>query len=486
MKTNSIRNSVLTEKSELWQWTAGELAAGIRARKISSREAVQSCLDRIEEVNPKLNALVEVYGEEALFTADQADQAVSSGEELGPLHGVPTSIKINTNEKGKATTDGVVEWKDNIAEEDAPIVANLRKAGAIFVGRNNAPAFAYRWFTNNDLHGRTLNPWNKSKTPGGSSGGASAAVASGMIPFAHGNDIGGSIRYPAYATGITGLRPTAGRFPAWDGPDDQDKSLSQQLMGTQGTLARSVADLRLTFEASLSFDPRDPIQAPVPAIGEPLRRPIRVGLLKDVNVAEPCPAVDQALDDAATKLKDSGYVVEEVDLPLFAEAYKLWYLLCMEDFRLIMPLVDQVGDYGMKTAAKHYYAVAKEWWGEKPILEDYIKGYARRGTLIVELQKFLERYPILLMPVSAEQAFDQDVDIKSVDIMRRTMAAQWSMMAIPVLGFPALSISTSVQNGLPVGVQLLGRRFREDTLFEAAEILEAHRTVETPIDPEWN
>jgi len=485
MSKNTVDKEV-NVKNELWQWTAAELANAIKARKISSREAVQSSLDRIERVNPKLNALVEVYEEEALLAADHADKAVSSGEELGPLHGVPMSIKINTDEKGKATTDGVVAWKDNIAAEDAPSVANFRKAGAIFVGRNNAPAFAYRWFTNNDLHGRTLNPWDKSKTPGGSSGGASSAVASGMMPIAHGNDIGGSIRYPAYASGITGLRPTAGRFPASNGPIDQDQPLSQQLMGTQGPLARSVADLRLAFQALLSFDPRDPIHASVPPVGEPLQKPIRVGLLKDVNVAKPVSAVDKALDDAAEKLADAGYMVEEVDLPLFAEAYRLWYLLCMEDFRQIMPLVEKVGDYGMKTAAKHYYAVAEEWWGESPGLSDYINGYARRGTLIAKLQQFLEKYPILLMPVSAEQAFEQDADIASVESMRRAMAAQWSMMAIPVLGFPALSVPTSVENGLPVGVQLLGRRFREDTLFDAAEILEAHSTVKTPIDPKWD
>src|SRR5699024_10463435 len=137
----------------------------------------QSSLNRIEEVNPKLNALVEVYGDEALLAADEADQKVAAGEKLGPLHGVPTSIKVNTDEKGKATTNGVVAFKDNIAEKDAPIVSNLRKAGAIFVGRNNAPAFAYRWFTNNDLHGRTLNPWDPSTTPRVSSGRAGAAAA---------------------------------------------------------------------------------------------------------------------------------------------------------------------------------------------------------------------------------------------------------------------------------------------------------------------
>jgi amidase len=473
------------EKSELWQWTAAELTREIKARTVSSREVVQSSLDRIAEVNPKLNALVEVYGEEALKAADRADQAVFAGKELGPLHGVPMSIKINSDEKGKATTNGVVAFQNNIAAEDGPHVANLRKAGAIFVGRNNSPAFSYRWFTNNDLHGQTLNPWDQSRTPGGSSGGAAVAVASGMMPIAAGNDIGGSVRHPAYACGVTGIRPTAGRIPSWYGPVDQDQPLSVQTMLTQGPLARTVEDLRLALQAMSPFDPRDPIHAPVPLVGEPLQKPIRVGLLKDVNVAKPVDAVNKALDDAAAKLSDAGYIVEEVELPLFEEAYRLWYLLCMEEFRQIMPMVDEIGDDGMKTAAKHYYAVAEEWWGSRPGLTEYMNGYARRGTLISQLQQFLVKYPLLLLPVSAEQAFIQDADIMSVESMRRVMAAQWSMMAIPVLGFPALSVPTSVENGLPVGVQLLGRRFREDTLFDAAEILEAHSTIKTPIDPVW-
>ena len=473
------------QQRELWQWTAAEMVSAIKSRKVSSREIVQSSLDRIEEVNPKLNALGEVFAEEALLAAERADQAVAAGEELGPLHGVPMSIKINSDQKGKATTNGVVAFKDNIATEDAPHVANLRKAGAIFVGRNNSPSFSYRWFTNNDVHGLTLNPWDPTRTPGGSSGGAASAVASGMMPIAHGNDIGGSIRHPAYATGIFGLRPTMGRVPSWYGAADQDQPLSVQKMLAQGPLARSVADLRLALQAMAAFDPRDAIHASVPLIGEPLQKPIRVGLLKGSNIAKPVDAVDKALNEAASRLADAGYIVEEVDVPLFEEAYKLWYLLCMEEFRQIMPLVEEIGDYGMKKAAEHYYAVAKDWWGPQPGLTEYMNGYARRGTLIAELQKFLEKYPLLLMPVSAEQAFEHDADIASVDRMRSVMAAQWSMMAIPMLGFPAMSVPTSVENGLPTGVQLLGRRFREDTLFDAAEILEAYNTIKTPITPAW-
>jgi amidase len=466
---------------ELWRWTAEEMANGIRTRKISSREAVSSCLQRIEQVNPVVNALTEIFYEGALTAADAADNAVSGGSQLGPLHGVPISIKVNSDVAGSATTHGVTAFRDNIAATDSPHVANFRKAGAVIVGRSNTPAFSYRWFTNNDLHGRTLNPWNASRTPGGSSGGAAAAVATGMMPIGHGNDIGGSVRYPAFACGLAGLRSTSGRIPKWHA--DDDKPLSYQLMWVEGPLARTVGDLRLAFTALTKFDPRDPFYAPVPLTGEPLQRPIRVGLLRDIGVAKPDAAVNQALDTAAAWLTEAGYVVEEVKLPLFLEAYKLWYLLAMEEFRQIMPLVEQIGDDGMKLAAKHYYANAAEWWGPAPGLTEYMNGYARRGTLINQLQQFLQDCPLLLLPVSAEQAFEQDLDIAGIKEMRRVMDAQWSMMAIPVMGFPAITVPTGMPPTIPVGVQLLGRKFREDTLLDAAEIIEARADVITPIDP---
>ena len=224
---------------ELWRWSARQLAHGIATGHISAREAVDSCLARIDTVNPRLTALVEVSREEALEAAAEADRQTASGVELGPLHGVPVAIKVNSDQAGHATTNGVAAFKDHIASTDSPHVANLRRAGAIFVGRSNTPAFSYRWFTSNDLHGRTLNPWDASRTPGGSSGGASAAVASGMVPVAHGNDIGGSVRHPAFACGVVGLRPTVGRVAGLYGPPDADPAPSVQSMLVQGPLARS-------------------------------------------------------------------------------------------------------------------------------------------------------------------------------------------------------------------------------------------------------
>ncbi|WP_246009561.1 amidase family protein [Brevibacillus fluminis] len=465
---------------EIWKWTAGELAQAIRTKKVSSREAVESCLQRIEAVNPKVNAIVEVSRDEAIASAEAADRALKSGEPLGPLHGVPVSIKVNTDQAGLATTEGAPAFRDNISANDSPQVANLRKAGAVLVGRSNTPAFSFRWFTNNQLHGKTLNPWDGSRTPGGSSGGAAVAVATGMVPIAHGNDLAGSIRYPAYACGVAGLRPTVGRIPSWS---KMGYSLSIQTMGVQGPLARTVGDLRLALASMSQFSPDDPTFVPVPLIGEPLKRPIRVGLVKDVGIAPPSTAVNQTLDEAAARLTAAGYMVEEVEMPQFAEAYKLWHLLCMEDFRTAMPLVEQFGDEEIKQSAKNFFAIGEEWWGAAPQLSDVLRGYARRGALIVQLQQIMEDYPLLLLPSSAEQAFEQDADITSVENMRRVVAAQWSMMSVAVFGVPALSVPMSVVGGLPVGVQIIGRKFREDTVFDAAEIIEAHATIRTPIDP---
>src|SRR3954454_13979866 len=247
---------------ELWRWSATQLAQGIAAGQISAREATESCLGRIDAVNPSLTALVEVSREEALQAAEDADRRTASGAELGPLHGVPVAIKVNSDQKGHATTNGVVAFKDNIATTDSPQVASLRRSGAIFVGRSNTPAFSYRWFTTNDLHGRTLNPWSAAHTPGGSSGGAAAAVASGMVPLAQGNDIGGSIRYPAHACGIVGLRPSVGRLAHSLYPPGQDQALSTQMMAVDGPLAHSIDDVRL-FSAGMAAgtDPRYPFHA---------------------------------------------------------------------------------------------------------------------------------------------------------------------------------------------------------------------------------
>lgn len=473
-----------TDGDALWRWSATRLARAIKDKEISSVEAVTSSLERIEAVNPRLNALPEVMADEAIGAAKKADQlTLDRNAMLGPLHGVPLATKVNSDQLGHATTDGLVALADDISPVDSPQVAHVRSAGGIIVGRSNSPAFSYRWFTTNDVHGKTLNPWHPGHTPGGSSGGAASAIASGMVPVAQGNDIGGSIRHPAFACGVVGLRPTVGRVAGTLGPRDMDATPSVQLMCVDGPLGRCVDDLRLGLQAMAGFDPRDPVSVPPTSRALEPTRPMRIGVLRGSPVATLTSAVEASLEQAATWLEEAGYELEEVELPQLEEAYRLWWLLCLEDFRLVMPLVEQLGDSAIRKAAEHYYAVAAEWWGTQPDIETYIRGYARRGTLIRELQQALESHPAVLLPVSAEQAFEQDADISSVERARQVIAAQYSMMAIPLLGFPALSVPTGVTGGLPTGVQLLGRRFDEELLLNVGATIEARAGHLTPIDP---
>jgi amidase len=471
------------ESGEPWRWSATRVAAAIRRKEISVREVTTSCLERIGVVNGTLNALVEVTRDEALEAAQVADSMVAAGVSLGPLHGVPVATKINSDQAGHATTNGIVALADDVAPADSPQIRRLRESGAILLGRSNAPAFSIRWFTENDLYGRTTNPWDATRTPGGSSGGAASAVASGMVAVGHGNDIGGSIRYPAYACGVVGLRPTVGLVAGYCGPRTGDQSLSMQTMAVQGPLARSVEDVRIALNAMVGYDPYDAGSIPgTPAARAP-RRPRRIGVLRD-GPAPLSRVSAQALDVAAAALADCGYEVEDVSLPLLEEAWRLWYLLAKEEFRrLTLPLVNDIGDAASRTVAAYDYAVIADWWGPEPTLEDYIRGYARRGTLIRDLQVLMEDMPVILLPISAEPQFEHDADIASVASRYRTMAALYSMMAISLVGFPALSLPTGVVDGLPSGVQLLGRRFDEARLLDTAQVIESRVGTFTPVDP---
>ncbi|GAA2212863.1 amidase family protein [Nonomuraea monospora] len=467
---------------ELWQWSATELAAGIRTREISAVDVVQSCLGRIEEVNPVLNALLDVRPEEALADARRADAAVAAGESLGPLHGVPVSTKINTGQKSRLMSNGLSVAAGAMARGDDACVAALRDAGAIFLGRSNAPAFSLRWFSANDPHGRTLNPWDHARTPGGSSGGASSGVAAGMTPIGQGNDIAGSIRYPAACCGLVGIRPTVGLVSGWTAPGDMELEgpLTFQAWAVHGPLARTVADARTALYAMASPDLRDPFG--IPALPEPVPQagPIRVGLVRDVGMATPHRSVSDALDTAARWLSEAGYEVEELELPLLGEAARLWHLLLAEDTRPLLPGMLEIGDEATRLNMAHFYEAAAELWGEKPDISAYIQGWARRATLITRLQELLGTNRVLLTPASAEPPFEQDADITDPDRARGLFAAQWPMTSVPVLGVPAVTVPVGVTDGLPVGVQLVGGRFTERLILDAAQAIENRAPRLTP------
>ena len=463
---------------ELWRWSATDLAQGIRNGSISSREAVQSALDRIAAVNPAINAVVQVLASEALADAARADAARASGAALGPLHGVPVTIKVNVDQRGCATTNGVVAFRDVVAMDDSPPVANLRRAGAIIVGRTNTPAFSHRWFTGNDLHGETRNPWSARLTPGGSSGGAAAAVASGMGALAHGNDFGGSIRYPAYACGVAGLRPTPGRVPAFNPSAKTERPITAQLMSVQGPLARRIADLRLGLLSMAAADARDPTWIPAPLTGPAPTRPIQAAIVPD-PFGDTAPEVVAAVREAGRRLADAGYLVVEQAPPRLGEAADLWHRLVVnEERRALVPGIRAFGDAKSQRNIDGHLRHA-------PVLDGdgILEAFGTRLSLMRDWQLFFERFPIVVLPVSHQLPFRSDLDQESEAIVTEMMDAQRSLLATPVLGFPSVAVPTGNVGGVPVGVQVVASRYREDLCLDAAEIIEARAPVLTPIDP---
>jgi amidase len=471
-----------TIKDAVWSWSATEIAKAVRDRDISCVEVVESCLSRIDAVNPTLNAIVDYFPEEARITAKRADEAVARGDALGPLHGVPVTFKINVDYEGKATTNGVVAYKDVIAPEDSPAVANWKRAGAIPVGRTNVPAFSTRYFSDNDLHGRTLNPWHHDITPGGSSGGAASAVAAGMGTLAHGNDRAGSIRQPAYCCGIYGIRPSFGRVPAFNPSAKMDRSLSTQFTSVQGPLARSIADLRLGLTAMCAGDVRDPwwVPAPLYSPGDRAGEPKRIALVTGLPDELIAPEVVQAVADAGRWLQEAGYAVDEVKLPMLAEAQKIFYGLVMTEERAAgsQSAIDTLGDERVKRArgdtltySTHYDAGG------------YIAALTRRTAMIREFALLMQKYPLVVLPVSWLMPLPLDADQKGEKTVHAMLDGFRPLVAMSLLGLPSLAAPTGLANGIPVGVQIVASRFREDLCFAAGEVIESHTSVRTPIDP---
>ncbi len=295
--------------SEIWQLSAAEQAERIAKRELSSVEVVNAHLARIDAVNPALNAIVKVLGDEARAEAVSADRKLAAGEKVGPLHGVPFTVKENIDMAGLPTTWGVPALAQAVTPMDAPVVERMRAAGAIPIGRTNLPDMALRIHTNSSLHGLTRNPWHPGRTAGGSSGGEASALASGMSPIGLGNDIGGSLRNPANACGIASIRPSAGRVPDAGFVPTQEHLLAVQLMNVQGPMARRVADVRLGLRVLMGAHPRDPWSIDAPFEGPAVARPLRVAVVAEPPGGSTNPVVAATVRRAAKALADAGYVV---------------------------------------------------------------------------------------------------------------------------------------------------------------------------------
>src|ERR1700752_3076226 len=302
--------------NDLWRLSASNVARLVRARNVSAREVAEAALQRLDCVNPRINAIVECRPGHVRAQADRVDSALARGHDPGPLAGVPVTVKINIDQAGFATTDGSRLQENLVAKYNSPVVDNLVRSGAVLLGRSNAPTFALRWFTSNLLYGgtHTHNPRDPRLTPGGSTGGGAAAVAAGIGHMALGTDIGGSVRYPAYACGVHGLRPGLGRVPNNWGPynvPSPEPNIGAQLMHVVGPLARTVGDLRLSLSAMSATDPRDPWSVPAPLEGPPV--PLHAAQCLRPAGRHVAHEVEAAILDAGGGLEDAGWTGGEID-----------------------------------------------------------------------------------------------------------------------------------------------------------------------------
>jgi amidase len=457
--------------SGLWQLSASEIAGLVRARKASAREVTEAALARCDAVNPRINAVVQQDRAATLAAADALDQRIARGEDPGPLAGVPVTTKVNVDQAGFATTNGLKLQRDHIAKDDNPVVANLKRAGAIVIGRTNTPAFSARWFTRNGLHGATRNPRDATRTPGGSSGGAGAAVASGIGAIAHGTDIAGSIRYPAYACGVHGLRPGLGRVPAWN-PSGPDRLIGAQLMAVSGPLARSVADLRLAYEAMAAEDPRDPWWAPVPHALPPM--PKRAALCIRPDGLPTDATAEAALRDAASRLQEAGWTIVETAAPPLREPMRLQLALWFAEQRKTRDFVAKEADPDLDFVMAQMDAIVPA-----PSHDDFLEIFRARAGFCRQWELFLRDYPVLICPISAEPPFPDQLDVSSPEAFRRVLEAQLTQIALPLMSLPALAVAT----GPMIGAQLVAARWREDVLLDAAAEIEARGAPVAIADP---
>jgi len=464
--------------SELWRMSAVELAAMIRDREVSSREVIQAHLDRIEVVNPYLNAIVRLLPDQALAAADAADRAVAAQTALGPLHGVPFTVKENIDLAGTPTTQAIPALAEAVAPVDAPQVERLRTAGAIPIGRTNLPDLGLRVHTDSALHGLTRNPWNPQRTPGGSSGGEAAALATGMSPLGLGNDLGGSLRNPAHCCGIASIKPSTGAVPYATVIPPEDLSISFQLMAVEGVMARRVADVRAGFTAIAGQHPRDPLS--VPAVFTDLapgERP-RVAVLPEPPGGSTHPGVAAAVRRAADALADDGFEVTETAPPDYEQAIELWATILSADLRVIQPLLQQVmgpgGRQFLDYALEYMPALDLAGWATAHTARF---GVARRWSL------WYQEYPVLLSPVWSQPAFPVDFDIASPEGAAATLELMRPVLPANLLGTPAAVVPAGMADGLPVGVQVMGGKYTELRCLSVTEAIEHRLGPLTPIDP---
>jgi len=460
--------------------SAREIASQIRAKAISAVEVARLHLDRIEQLNPKLNALVDCQPETVLAQARKAEKAILNGDSLGPLHGVPVSIKSSIDVAGHRCEAGTRLRAGYIAAADAPLVGRLRAAGAVILGVTNTPELLMAWETDNLLYGRTNNPWDLTRTAGGSSGGEAAAIAAGLSAAGVGSDGGGSIRVPAHFCGICGLKPTPGRvpitghFPRSAGPF--------ALLGVVGPMARTVDDLRVLFEVMAGPDDGDPCSAPVPLReinGEQLKN-ISIGFFEEDGRTPVTKETRTAVKHAASLLSLNGHRVEEFRPDGLEDARQLWWKFFGTAGGMILtPL--------LKGHEKELSPILREFFlwttaGPAHTGESLLTAWLSRDELREKVLQQMRKHPVLICPTAAIPAFrhgerEWQIDNKTVKYLDAWSYCEW----FNLLGFPAVVVPIGFsEEGLPIGIQIVGRPWEEEVVLAVAAALEEARGLLPP------
>ena len=444
------------------------MASLARSGAVSSLELVDAHLDRIERRNPELNAFTMVLADQARESARRADQGLKSGR----LHGVPVTVKDSFDVAGFATRLGSYFASEAPAAEDAAVVARPRREGAIILGKTNTPEFVVSYETDNFITGRTNNPWDLERTPGGSSGGEAAAIASGCSPGGVGSDGGGSIRVPAHFCGIAGLKPTPGRIsPIGLRPSGAD---AIQGISVVGPMARSVADVRLLFEILAGYDERDALSAPVP-IRQPAMDDVRIGLMEQFYDVPVSAATRKCVRDAAAALGGLGFTVNEFRPEGLERAPNLWNFFYGQ--LVAQSMKERIA--GREAEAHWTYTenLDRALDGPPITARQVVESMAARAAMRRKLLAQMRRAPVVLMPVASIPAFRHRE--RSFEIEGNTIGLFKAMMTVTpfnLLGLPALVVPFGMsEEGLPIGVQLVGRPWEEELLLEIGVRLEAAR-----------
>ena len=454
--------------------TISATTKAIREKQISPVELVDAHLHCISALHPKLNAFVHVDAEEARAQARAAEQALSQSNSLGPLHGIPLTVKSCIDVAGWPAPAGSLLRRDYVAATDAPLVTRLKSAGAILLGNTNTPEFLMAYETANLFTDRTCNPWDLSRTSGGSSGGEAAAISAGCSMGGIGSDGGGSIRLPAHFCGISGLKPTPGRIPATGHFPPGLGAFAW--LGVVGPMARTVADVRTLFEAIVGPDPGDATSAPVPQrpISDLELKGLRIGLLESDALGHADAETNAALHKIANALAAQGFIVEPFRLQGLDRALELWWFFFGPAIaHLFQPMVAGHEDL-LSPVFRDYLQFAQP---ESPLtLDALLTACAQRDLLRGEIIRQLRDVPVLLSPVSSSTAFSHGEGTwrpRAPQCYRDTMRfTQW----LNLTGFPGVSVPVAIsRQGLPIGLQVIARPFEDELALAVAEKIELAR-----------